>query len=76
MTSEKTPRHNEAPLALANVQEELKNLAGRFARLITHNRNVFQPFYNEIINSILTEQQQGEDSAANGDSRDSTDVSQ
>eukprot|EP00794_Sanderia_malayensis_P012909 gene12909-14239_t len=56
MTSEKVPRHNEAPLALANVQEELRELAGRFARLIIHNRNVYQPLYTDIIKSIAAEE--------------------
>ena len=55
MTSERTPRHNEAPLALVNVKDELKILAGRFSRLISHNRNVFYPIYDGIIKSILEE---------------------
>ena len=57
MTSERTPKHNEAPLALAHVQDELKMLAGRFARLIGHNRNVYNPFYAELIESLLKEAQ-------------------
>ena len=57
MTSERTPKHNEAPLALAHVQDELKILAGRFARLIGHNRNVYNPFYAELIESLLNEVQ-------------------
>ena len=42
-------------MALAHVKEELKNLAGRFSRLIGHNRNVFMPFYADIVNTVLTE---------------------
>ena len=69
MTSERTPKHNEAPLALAHVQDELKMLAGRFARLIAHNRNVYNPFYGELIESLLNEPQDedaGPNEACNG----------
>lgn len=65
MTSEKSPKHNEAPLALKNIQDELKIFAGRFARIIIHNRNVYAPVYNEIINSLLNEI--CEDESENGD---------
>ena len=58
MTSERSPRQSEAPLALMNIQDELKILAGRFARLITHNRNVYSPLYNGMIDEMLKEMSQ------------------
>ena len=58
MTSERTPKQNEAPLALATIQDELKILAGRFSRLITHNRKVHVPVYNKIINELLADMQE------------------
>ena len=60
MTSERSPKQNEAPLALLSIQEELKMLAGRFARIITHNRNVYLPFYSSMINEMLEEMYEGE----------------
>ena len=60
MTSERSPKQNEAPLALSSIQDELKILAGRFARIITHNRNVYLPFYSKMINEILDEVYEGE----------------
>ena len=60
MTSERSPKQNEAPLALISIQEELKILAGRFARIINHNRNVYLPFYSTMINEMLEEIYEGE----------------
>ena len=74
MTSERSPKQNEAPLALVSIQDELKMLSMRFSRIVTHNRNVYLPFYNSMIRQMLDEMQEGEKenemgtSTAKGDS--------
>jgi len=60
MTSEKSPKQNEAPLALVNIQDELKMLSMRFSRIVSHNRNVYLPFYNDMIKQMLDEMDEGE----------------
>lgn len=42
------------PGGLAPVSRELKELAVRFSRLVNFNKQVFSPFYQKILQSILT----------------------
>lgn len=42
------------PGGLLPVSKELKELAVRFSRLVNYNKLVFSPFYQEILQKILT----------------------
>lgn len=42
------------PGGLLPVSEELKELAVRFSRLVNYNKLVFSPFYQKILQKILT----------------------
>ena len=52
MTLETKSQKTQIPIALSTIQDELQDISGRFARLIMHNKNVHQPFYMEIIESL------------------------
>lgn len=42
------------PGGLAPVSKELKELSIRFSRLVNYNKLVFSPFYQKILQNILT----------------------
>ena len=46
----------EVPQGLSCVRTEMTELAGRFSRLVGHNRNVYLPFYEEILKNLKSEQ--------------------
>ncbi|MEQ2177522.1 hypothetical protein GOODEAATRI_004471, partial [Goodea atripinnis] len=42
------------PGGLAPVSKELKELSVRFSRLVNYNKLVFSPFYQKILQNLLT----------------------
>lgn len=48
----------EVPQGLSLVKTEITELAGRFSRLVGHNRNVYLPFYEEIFKSVKRDEEQ------------------
>lgn len=42
------------PGGLLPVSEELKELAVRFSRLVNYNKLVFSPFYQKMLQKVLT----------------------
>nr|XP_018904255.1 PREDICTED: T-complex protein 11-like protein 1 isoform X1 [Bemisia tabaci] len=48
--SSSTATPTQVPPGLTSFQAELAQLAGRFLRLVSHNRKVFGEFYTDILN--------------------------
>ena len=60
LASLESSQHKTPPLlpgGLAPVSRELKELAVRFSRLINFNKLVFSPFYQKILQKILTSEE-------------------
>lgn len=45
----------QCPLGLSAFKDELAAVTGSFLHLITYNRKVFTPFYDEILKNLLNQ---------------------
>ena len=44
---------DKLPMGLQTVERQLIELSKQYARLLSHNRAVFGPYYSEIIGKLI-----------------------